>query len=143
MEEKLSRDRLSTDLDSLKRQLGKLGLDWQAVLESDDDAASSVVAAVSEERVRRMEGSMAALADSGRKRAAALESALREAQEERAEWQQKAELLELKAQAGESKAGLEVQLAKVVGDRDRVQAELLSAQMELGSDKEKVKEALS
>ncbi len=140
VEEKLSRDRLSTELESLKRQLGRLGVDWEAVLEGGDGGAASVSAlsGVSEERVRNLEGSMGALLDSGRKRVAALESALKEAQEERSEWQQKAELLRLKAQAGDSRAGLESQLAKVVKERDQAQADTISLQMELSSGKEKV-----
>ncbi len=91
--EKLGRDTLATELEGLKRQLGKLGVSWQAVLE---EGAEALNVGVSEERVRSLEGSMSALMESGKKRAAALEVALKEAQEEKAEWQQKAELLQLK-----------------------------------------------
>ena len=98
VKEKLGHDRLSQELDGLKRQLRRMGVDWQAVLEGGGpEAVAGAVAGASEsERVKSLEGSVAALIESGRKRATAAEAALKEEQEKRARWQQKAELLELK-----------------------------------------------
>jgi len=85
-----------------------------------------------------LEGSLSHLLDSSQKRVSSLELALKEANEGKAEWQQRAELLQLKSQAGDSRAGLESQLSKVVKERDQVQGELLSLQMEAGGRMEKL-----
>ena len=73
----------------------------------------------------------------------ALESALKEATEEKSALHQEVECLKLKVQAGDSKAGLENQLTKVVREKDKLQTELLCLKTEASTHKENVRQSLT
>ena len=71
----------------------------------------------SNERMKNLEGSMTNLLESRQKRIASLEAILKESQVEKAEMKQELDLLRVKAQSGDSKAGLEAELTKVVKEK--------------------------
>eukprot|EP00095_Tigriopus_kingsejongensis_P007000 maker-scaffold430_size173499-snap-gene-0.51 protein:Tk07000 transcript:maker-scaffold430_size173499-snap-gene-0.51-mRNA-1 annotation:"PREDICTED: girdin-like" len=128
--EKLRSEDLANQLEELNKQLHKLGID-QNILNGKDQL-------ISMERINSLEGSMDQLMETKQKKINALETKLGASLKEKAEIEQRVELLTMQVAAGDSKAGLEAQLTKVIKEKDRSQSELLTLKMEASSNEEKI-----
>jgi hypothetical protein len=81
---------------------------------------------------------MTHLLDSRAKRISNLEAAAKESAAEKSDLVQTVELLKLKVQSGDSRAGLETELAKVVKERNLLQTEIINLKMEAAGSKDRV-----
>ena len=131
VEEKLKSESHSSELEAIYDKLKKLGID-QSSLDGE-------VELVSNERMKNLEGSMSQLLEARQKKIVSLGTALKVKEAEKAEMQQSIELMKLKIQSGDSKAGLESELAKVVKERNQAQGELINLKMEVEGSKDRVR----
>ena len=131
VEEKLKSESHSSELEATYDKLKKLGID-QSSLDGE-------VELVSNERMKNLEGSMSQLLEARQKKIASLETALKGKEYEKSELQQSLEFMKLKIQSGDSKAGLESELAKVVKERNQAQGELINLKMEVEGSKDRVR----
>jgi len=130
VEEKLKSESHSSELEATYDKLKKLGID-QSSLDGE-------VELVSNERMKNLEGSMSQLLEARQKKIASLETALKGKENEKSELQQSLEFMKLKIQSGDSKAGLESELAKVVKERNQAQGELINLKMEVEGSKDRI-----
>ena len=131
VEEKLRSEGHSSELEGLYDKLKKLGID-QSSLDGE-------VELVSNERMKNLEGSMSQLLEARQKKITSLETALKVKEAEKSELQQSVEFMKLKIQSGDSKAGLESEMAKVVKERNQAQGELVNLKLEVEGSKDRVR----
>ena len=129
VEEKLKSENLSSDLEAVYDKLKKLGI---------DQTFDGEVDLISNERMKNLEGSMSQLLEARHKKIVSLETALKAKEAERCELKQSVELMKLKIQSGDSKAGLENEMAKVVKERNQLETELVNLKLEAKGSKDKV-----
>ena len=129
VEEKLKSENLSSDLEAVYDKLKKLGI---------DQTFDGEVDLISNERMKNLEGSMSQLLEARHKKIVSLETALKVKEAEKCELKQSVEFMKLKVQSGDSKAGLENEMAKVVKERNKLETELINLKLEAKGSKDKV-----
>ena len=135
VEEKLKSEGYSSELEAIHVKLKKLGI--------DQNSLDGEVELVSNERMKNLEGSMSQLLEARQKKIMSLETALKVKDAEKSEMRQSIEFMKLKIQSGDSKAGLENEIAKVVKERNQAQTELINLKMEVEGSKDKVRFKMS
>ena len=131
VEEKIKYDNLSTAMDTLQKQLEKIGIDANSL--NNDEADH-----LSQDRVKNLEGSMNKLLESRQKQIETQDMQLKAIKEKNLSMQQQLEVLKLKVHAGDAKTEIEAQLGKVLKERDQLRTEILNIKMEANSNNKKI-----